>query len=153
MKRKITLLSVLAVSITSILLLSSYTGVEAQNQLRYLGGTGIVMLGENQNMSVTINGGSGNDAIAFRLRRTVYVKTNCTDGVCGYAVESQTTSGTMISAPNQSSKLDLMGNQIGTDRAVKIEILSSSPKAVVTMQLVDVLTGQVDAVLTALLLP
>jgi hypothetical protein len=153
MKRKITLLSALAVTIISGLLLASNTGVEAQNQLRYSGGTGLVMLGENQNMSLTINGGSGDDAIAYRLRRTVYVKTNCTDGVCRYVTESQTTTGTMLSAPNQSSKLDLMGNQIGTDRAVSIEVLSSSPNAVVTMQLIDVLTGQVDSVLIALLLP
>jgi len=153
MKRRITLSIALALSIVSILLMSSDSSVEAQNQVRYSAGTGIVHISENQNLSLTINAGSGNDAIAIRFRRTVYVKTNCTDGLCRYVTESQTTSGQMLSAPNQSSKLDLMGNQIGTDRAVKIEVLSSSPKAVVTMQLTDVLTGQVDSVLIALLLP
>ena len=153
MKRSLKLSIALTLSIVSVVLMSSDSSVEAQNQLRYRAGTGVVMLGENQNLSLTVNGASGNDAIALRFRRTVYVKTNCMDGVCRYVVESQTTSPQMLSAPNQSSKLDLMGNQIGTDRAVKIEVLSSSPKAVVTMQLTDALTGQVDSVLIALLLP
>src|SRR5688572_25354458 len=153
MKRKLKLSIALALSIVSVLLMSSDSSVEAQNQLRYRAGSGIISLGENQNLSLTINGGSGNDTIAIRFRRTVYVKTNCTDGVCRYVIESQTTSGQMLSAPNQSSKLDVMGNQIGTDRAVSIEVLSSSPKAVVTTQLTDALTGQVDSVLIALLLP
>ena len=153
MKRRIKLSIALVLSIISLLVMSSDSSVEAQNQLRYSAGTGFVTLGANQNLSLTINGASGNDAIAFRFRRTVYVKTNCLDGVCRYVTESQTTSGQMISAPNQSSKLDVIANQIGTDRAVKIEVLSSSPKAVVTMQLTDVLTGQVDSVLIALLLP
>jgi len=153
MKRRIKLSIALVLSIISLLVMSSDSSVEAQNQLRYSAGTGFVTLGANQNLSLTINGASGNDAIAFRFRRTVYVKTNCLDGVCRYVTESQTTSGQMLSAPNQSSKLDVIANQIGTDRAVKIEVLSSSPKAVVTMQLTDVLTGQVDSVLIALLLP
>ena len=153
MKRKITFSIALALSIISILLMTSYSSVEAQNQLRYSAGTGFVTLGENQNLSLTVNGASGNDAIAYRFRRTVYVKTNCIDGLCRYVTESQTTSGQMLSAPNQSSKLDLMGNQIGTDRAVKIEVLSSSPKPVVTMQLTDAVTGEVQSVLIALLLP
>ena len=153
MKRRVTISIAIAFSIISVLLMSSDSSVEAQNQLRYTAGTGIITLGENQNLSLTINGSSGNDAIAIRFRRTVYVKTNCTDGVCRYVIETQTTTGQMLSAPNQSSKLDLMGNQIGPDRAVSIEVLSSSPKAVATMQLTDALTGQVESVLIALLLP
>ena len=59
----------------------------------------------------------------------------------------------MISVPNQSSKLDVMGNQIGPDAAARVEVLSSSQNAQVTVQIVDALTGQVNSVLIALLLP
>ncbi len=113
----------------------------------------MITLGANQNLSLTINGGSGNDAIAVRFRRTRYMKTGCDSGVCRYVIESQTTSETMLSAPNQSSKLDVMGNQIGPDAAVSIEVLSSTRNARVTVQLTDALTGQVESVLIALLLP
>jgi hypothetical protein len=153
MKRKLKLSIALALSIVSILLMSSDSSVEAQNQLRYSARTGFITPSENQNAGIVIMGNSGNDAIAFRFRRTVYVKTNCANGVCRYVTESQTTSPQMLSAPNQSSKLDVMGNQIGMDRAVSVEVLSSSPNAVVTMQLTDAVTGQVDSVLIALLLP
>jgi len=153
MKRKIILSVALILSIISVLLMNSGSSVEAQNQTRYTAGTGIITLGANQNLSLTINGGAGDDAIAVRFRRTRYVKTACADGVCRYVIESQTTSETMISAPNQSSKLDVMGNQIGPDAAVSIEVLSSSRNARVTVQLTDALTGQVQSVLIALLLP
>lgn len=153
MKRKIILSTALILSLTILLLLtSSDSRVEAQNQTRYTAGTGIITLGANQNLSLTING-SGDEAIAVRFRRTRYVKTACADGVCRYVIESQTTSETMISAPNQSSKLDVMGNQIGPDAAVSIEVLSSRRNARVTVQLTDALTGQVQSVLIALLLP
>ena len=81
------------------------------------------------------------------------MKTGCNEaGVCRYVVESQVTSDA-ISAPNQSSKLDVMGNLIGADRAVSIEVISTSPNLKATVQLSDVATGHVDSVLIALLLP
>jgi hypothetical protein len=153
MKRKITLSIALALSIVLALMMNSDPSVEAQSQARYVASTGIIEPGENQILSLTINGGSGDNAIAIRFRQTRYLKTNCADGICRYVVESQTTSETMLSAPNQSSKLDVMGNQIGPDRAVSIEVLSSSKNATATVQISDAATGQVNSVLIALLLP
>ena len=165
MKRKITLSIALALSIISVLLMSSDSSVEAQQgqtmRGTYTYGTGVIALPPSQNLSLAVAGGDtngdgridNNDYIVVRFRQTRYVKTGCESGVCRYVVESQTTSPEMLSAPNQSSKLDVMGNQIGPDRAVSIEVLSSSKNAPVTMQLTDALTGQTQSVLVALMLP
>ena len=154
MKRKIILSVAFIMSVTVLLLLTGADSqVGAQNQSRYTAGTGMIKPGANQTLSLTIAGGSGDDAMTVRFRQTKYLKTGCADGVCRYVVESQTTTPAMLSAPNQSSKLDFMGNQLGPDEAVSIEVLSSSRNARVTVQLSDALTGQVDSVLIALLLP
>ena len=153
MKRKITLSIALALSVISVLIMSSDSTVEAQNSLRYSAGTGVVTLMPGENLSVVVVTGEEDNVFSFRFRRTRYVKTDCADGVCRYVVESQTTTPAMISAPNQSSKLDLMGNQIGTDAAGSIEVLSSSRNARVTIQISDAVTGQTKSVLIALLLP
>jgi hypothetical protein len=153
MKRRIILSIALTLSIISVLLMNSDSSVGAQNQTRYAAGTGIITPGANQNLSLTINGGSGDDAIAIRFRRTRYVKTDCAGGVCRYIVESQTTSDPMILMPDEAGRSIVIGNQIGPDAAVSIEVLSSSRNARATMQLTDALTGQVQSVLIALLLP
>lgn len=152
MKRRITLSIAFVLTIVLVLLTNADSSVEAQNQVRYTAGSGIVGLTPGENLSLTING-AGDDPIVVRFRRTRYVKTNCADGVCRYVVESQTTTPAMISAPNQSSKLDLMGSEIGPDAAGSIEVLSSSRNATVTVQLSDAVTGQTKSVLIALLIP
>lgn len=153
MKRKITLSIALILSIVSVLLTGSDSRVAAQNQTRYRAGTGVITPGANQTLSVVIVSGEEDNVFSFRFRQTRYLKTGCADGVCRYVIESQTTSPAMISAPNQSSKLDVIANQIGPDRAVSVEVLSSSRNARVNVQLSDTVTGQVDSVLIALLLP
>ena len=156
MKRKITLSIALVVGLT-VLLLSNYdSNVEAQIQMRPVADTGVITLGQDQMLrltAVSVDGELGGGLYGVRFRRTRYVKTDCTDGVCRYVVDSQTTSETMISAPNQSSKLDVMGNTIGPDAAVSIEVLSSSRNVRVTGQIIDTTTGQVDSILIALLIP
>jgi hypothetical protein len=153
MKRRIAMSIALALSTISVLLLTSPSSAQAQNNLRFSAGTGVVTLTPGENMSITIATGAGDDAIAFRFRRMRYVKTDCVEGVCRYVVESQTTTPVMLSAPNQSSKLDFMGSQMGTDGAGSIEVVSSSRNARVTMQITDALTGQTKSILIALLLP
>ena len=153
MKRRIILSIALALSVISVLIMSSDSSVEAQNPLRYSAGTGVITLAPGEKLSVVIVTGEEDNVFAFRFRRTRYEKTDCADGVCRYVVESQTTTPAMISAPNQSSKLDLLGNQIGTDGAGSIEVLSSTRNARVTVQISDAVTGQTKSVLIALLLP
>jgi hypothetical protein len=148
--KRITLSITLALGIISVLLMSSDSSVEAQHPLRYSASTGVVALAPNESLSLTITGDTPEDAFAVRFRRTRYVKTDCADGVCRYVVESQTTTPTMLSAPNQSSKLDLMG---GTDTAGSIEVWSSRPNARVTATISDAVTGETKSVLIALLLP
>ena len=153
MKRRITLSIALALSVMSVLIMSSDSSVEAENPLRYSAGTGLITLAPGEKLSLGTAGGLGVETLTFRYRRTRYVKTDCAEGVCRYVVESQTTTPIMLSAPNQSSKLDLLGSEIGTDAAVSIEVFTSSPNARVTVQISDAVTGQTKSVLIALLLP
>jgi hypothetical protein len=153
MKRRIILPVALTLSIISVLLMNSDSLVEAQSQTRYSAGTGVITLTSDENLSLTVNAGSGDDAIIVRFRRTRYSKTGCESGVCRYVVESQTTTAPMVLMPDEVGNLELMGNQIGTDRAASIEVLTSSKNARATVQLSDALAGQTKSVLVALLLP
>lgn len=161
MKRRIILSITLTLSIISVLLMNSDSSVEAQIQTRYSAGTGVIALTPDENLSLTvavgdINGDgsiSGNDAIVVRFRRTRYMKTGCESGVCRYVIESQTTTAPITLMPDEVGNLELMGNQIGTDRAGSIEVLTNSKNARATVQLSDALTGQTKSVLVALLLP
>ena len=152
MKRKIRLSIALVLTIGLVFLTNGDSPVEAQNQVRYTAGTGMVALTPGENLNLTING-TGDEPIIVRFRRTRYVRTNCDDGICRYVVASQTTTPAMLSAPNQSSKLDFMGSQLGPNEAGSIEVLSSSRNARVTAQLSDAVTGQTQSVLIALLIP
>ena len=152
MKRRLALMALALITILGLITILD-SPVKAQNGLRFSAGTGAVTLGPGERLSLTIAAGAGDDAFAIRFRRTRYTKTDCTDGVCRYVVESQTTTPTMIQAPNQSSKLDLMGSELATDGAGSIEVLSSNRNARVTMQITDAVTGQTKSVLIALLLP
>jgi hypothetical protein len=140
-------------TLVCVSLTRSDSTAEAQNPPRYSAGTGVVTLAPGETMSVTITTGEEDNTFAFRFRRTRYVKTDCAQGVCRYVVESQTTTPTMICAPNQSSKLDFMGSEMGTDGAGSIEVLSSSRNARVTILISDPYSGQTRSVLIALLLP
>lgn len=163
MKRIITLLLALALSIISVLLMSSDSPVEAQQGQTMKGTfrTGVIALTANENLSLTVAAGDtngdgridGTDAIAVRFRRTQYIKTNCADGVCRYVVESVTVSDPVIVMPNEAVRSELMGNQIGTDRTGTIEALTSSKNAQATVHLYDALTGQTKSVLVALFVP
>src|SRR5829696_3752326 len=137
MKRKIILSIALVLTIVLISLTSSDSRVEAEIQTRYSAGTGVIALTANQNLSLSVAVGdtngdasiSGNDAIVVRFRRTRYMKTGCDGGVCRYVIESQSTTAPIVVMPDEAGNLEVMGNQIGPDAAVSIEVLSSSRNA------------------------
>jgi hypothetical protein len=150
MKRRITLSIALVVGLIVLLLSSSDSRVEAQNQMRPVADSSVIKLGQGQLLRLTVvsvDGELGGGIYGVRFRQTRYVKTDCTDGVCRYVVDSQTTSPTMLSAPNQSSKLDVMGNTIGPDGAVRVEVLSSNRNVRVNAHIIDATTGQVDSLI------
>ncbi len=77
MKHKITLSIALVLSIMSVLLMSSDSSVEAQNQIRVVGDTGFIAAVLDQDLNsfrVTVNTGAGNDAVAVRFRRIDYTQ-------------------------------------------------------------------------------
>jgi hypothetical protein len=144
MKRKVTLSIAIALSIALLALIKADSTVNAEPPQRFSFDTGVVTLGPNQILRVTVAAGDLNgDGIHVRFRRTRYIEQ---DNI--YRIESQTTSAPLTLASNEAAVLD------ASDLAVwRAGVLTDSKDARVTVQIIDSATGQVNSVLTALLLP
>ena len=137
MKRKITLSIALVLSLTIILLTSSDSRVEAQNQIKVVADTGVVTLGPNQKLRVSImfDGFEGGERIAFRS--IVYAPGVCSGGICKSAVASQTTSAVITLQPGEAALFDMI------DPQGQVKVLSNSQKARVNILIIDSVTGEI----------
>jgi hypothetical protein len=145
MKRKITLSIALALSIVLISLMSSDSTTHAQNQLRYSADTGVVTLGVNQEMRLSILSGTptANGTFNFRLRRMGYTQESCAGGVCKLAVASQTTSDVITLLPNEA----LWGQLPPSEDfdGVRAVVLSDSRDVKVNAVIINTATGEIVA--------
>ena len=82
MKRRITLSIALVMSITLLSLMSSNSTAQAQQRMRFRADTGIVALGPNQVLRVTVTAVDGADFLTVRFRRMQYAQGPCNGGVC-----------------------------------------------------------------------
>ena len=143
MKRKITISIALVLSITVLLLTSSDSPVEAQNQVRTVADTGFVKLGPNQKLRVSIMfDGFESGGVAFR--RLVYAPGGCVDGVCKSVVASQTTTSPIALAAGESAFFDIPAEIDG----VRAVVLTNNRKARVNASIIDAVTGEVDSFIT-----
>jgi hypothetical protein len=85
MKRRLTLSTALALSVLSLALVSSDSTAQAQQQVRFRADTGIVTLGPNQVLRVTVTAVDGSDFLLVRFRRTQYAQGACNNGACKLA--------------------------------------------------------------------
>jgi hypothetical protein len=141
MKRKLTLSFALVLSITILLLTSSDSRVEAQNQIRIVADTGVMKPGPNQALRLTVNAGAGSDTVTVRFRRQQYIQTACSGGVCKYSVSSQTTSDPITLSPGEATawyELDLTG-------FYRAMVLSNSRDVIVNAQIVNTSTGEITS--------
>ena len=155
MKRRITLSLALSLSVVLVSLMSSDSTAKAQQGGRRVSfDTGIVTLGPNQVLRVTVAAGDGDsdgaDYLAVRFRRLGYIEQGNV-----YKVTSQATTDPIRLRSGEAASIDIgldefnavrgviNGNLIGTDAA----------GARATVQIIDVNTRQVDSVLEALLIP
>ena len=83
MKRRIALSIALAVSVLSLALVRSDSTGRAQQRQRCTEDTGVITLGPNQALRLTLFGDSDGDrAISVRFRRIEYAQGACNGGVC-----------------------------------------------------------------------
>jgi hypothetical protein len=146
MKRKIILSIALILSVILVSMISSDSTALAQQPQRFTADTGMVTLGPNQVLRVTVATGdiNGEDSVNVRLRWIEYTQGVCNSGgVCKHAIESQNTSAPITLAPGEVVSFDHIGN-FNFLRAV---VLGNRRKLRVNMIVFDTSTQRVVAML------
>lgn len=141
MKRKITLSIALLIALSAVALTDSDATVEAQNQLRYVADTGVVTLGPNQKLRVSLGDVNG-DGAAFRARRIGYQSAGCANGVCRLAADPQDPTGTVYLTAGEAATVDFIGTDLSGTR---ITITSNDRNLKVNAMIIDTATGYVSS--------
>ena len=142
MKRRITLSIALALSVVLVSLMSSASTAKAQPPQRFVADTGVVTLGPNQKLRLSVGGQSGNNTITVRFRRLGYSQM-CQGPICKLTVASQTTSDPITLAPNEAGFFDIF-TEISLD-SVRGIVVSNSRNVRVNAMIIDTTTGEVVA--------
>jgi hypothetical protein len=137
MKRRMTLSIALVVCLTILSLMIPVSMTKAQNQIRFVADTGVVTLGPNQVLRITVNAGSGDDAVTIRFRQITYQPVAMQQGITSLAVASQTTTAPLMLAAGEAASLELVATTYG--RGV---ILSNSRNVRATLQIINTPTGE-----------
>ena len=146
MRRQMTPTLVLALSLLISLISFPSTAEAQQGGKRFAAETGVVTLGPNQvlRMSVTGDGKLLGNLLTVRFRRIEYRRDACnTDGVCKLAVASQTTSDPITLMPGEAAVSNLSVTTSDIDAQVRGVVLSNSPNVRVTAQVINTFTGEV----------
>lgn len=148
MKRIIKLSMLIALGVFLALMSSDSTASAARSR-RYLADTGLVTLGPNQVLRVTVAPAAGDDGaiptetISLNFDRYVYSRGACTGPVCKYLVAAQSTMPVTL-APGETVSIDSGSLNDGRYRLTVIcNQVSQSQKVHVNAQIIDTLTGAV----------
>jgi hypothetical protein len=139
LKRKITL--------SLVLVLLSLSGLAPaargrQQRTKAAFDTGVVSLGPNQILRLTVNGQGGNDAVTVGFRRMSYAQGTCSGGVCRLSLHDEEQSPVLTLSPGEAASFDIPGTAFG----VRGVVLSGSQNVRVTAQIIDTATGDVIAI-------
>jgi hypothetical protein len=139
MCRRIALTIALAVSVLSLALMSSDSTARAEKQNKATWDTGVVTLGQNQMLRISIVFDDGTGPHIFRFRRIEYTQGTCDGGVCAHQVASETTSAPVTLAAGEAASVNILGTTYGGNgRGI---ISSSSQDVRVTALIIDTTTG------------
>ena len=143
MKRRITLSIALVLSIVLVSLTSSDSTVKSQNQIRFVADTGLITLGPNQILRLTVNTRDGNDTINVRFRRQEYIDTSTTAGIRKLAISSQESSDLIPLMPGEATTLDFRRCISPICGGVRGMVLSNNRGVQVNTMIIDSATGEV----------
>ena len=148
MKRKISLSVALVLTMAFGLQLSSDATVQAQPAQKFRFETGVVKLGPNQILRITVDWGDGT-AGSVRFGQTAYTQDGCNgDGVCKLT-GTNTFTGPITLMPGEAASYDILAAST-YGRGI---VLTNNRNAHVNASIIDATTERVDAVLIALLIP
>jgi hypothetical protein len=112
-----------------------------------VGDSGIVTLGPNQRLRITVVGTGGATDATVRFRQTTYSDGVCDAGVCTHAVVSQTTSAPTVLSQGEGASIEVDDTAFG----VRVQVLSSTARVRVlaevhdgtsnTLQIIAILIG------------
>ncbi len=139
MKRKITLSTALFVSAVLILLAGFSSTIKAQQQNKiFVADSGVVTLGQNQKLRVIVTTASDNQTIPIKFRRCTFTQQN---GI--FTVNSSQISPVMMLASNEARFFDIFPETLTP--AVRARVGSRRSDFVVTFQIIDVTTGEIQS--------
>ncbi len=117
MKFRKTLSIAIVLSIVLVSLMSSDSTAKAQNRIKAVADTGMVTLGPNQVLRlsvVSVDGELGGGIYGIRFRQVSYTQGICNgDGVCKQSVASQSTSDPMTLMPGEAATFDIPNTAFG----------------------------------------
>lgn len=143
MKRKIALSIMFILSVGFASLTVSDAPAEAQGNRRLTSDTGVITLGPNQILRVTVNLISGNNNAGVQFRRIGYGQQSCSGGVCQHVITSPGLGGgPHIVAPNEAVWLDI--DRTPGESAVRALVISNRPVQV-NAQIINTISGEVSA--------
>ena len=138
MKQTIILVVALTLTVVLLALTGSDSSVKAQqNRIRVIADTGVVTLGANQKLrlSIVFDDTDGAETVAFR--RIAYTPTGCSGGVCKSSISAQSQTAPVILGQGESALFDLI------DPQGQVKVLSNSRNARVTISIIDSVTGEI----------
>ena len=138
MNRRITLTMALALGVGLLALATSDSPVKAQ-ALKLRSDTGVITLGPNQMLRITV--ASRLDTVKIRFRRIEYAPGSCDAGVCKQIVSSQTQSAPITLAPGEGASMDFPTSA----SMVRGTVSSDNPEVRVTAMIINTLTGEIVA--------
>ena len=114
MKRKITLSLALTLSVLALLLASSDSTAQPKPGIRRVADTGIVTLGPNQVLRVTVTAAvDGADFLTVRFRRMQYAPGACNGGVCQLGSVTDLILDPVTLMPGEAVSIDIPNTAFG----------------------------------------
>ena len=151
-KRRITVSISLALSLL-LTLLSLPSTAQGQPRRRPVADTGIITLGQNQVLRITVRVSDTNaEDTTVRFRRQGFNAVFADGSVRKYIVASQDTSAPITLMPGEGASIDIPRSFLGEDYlSVRGVVLSSSPNVQVNALIVDTTTGNATAIIAILI--
>lgn len=147
MKRILTIS--IALSVVLFALMSSDSTASAARPRIFVADTGLVTLGPNQLLRITVAPAAGGDSIptesiSFNFTKIRYSQRTCDGGVCKHFVTSQTSPDPITLAPGEAASMDVLGTTNSSGDGVVL-LFSSLPGGAATPQvnalIIDTNTG------------
>lgn len=143
MKRRITLSIALVLSIVLVSLMSSDSTANAARPQRFVADTGMIPLGPNQLLRVTVvpvADGPIHSVIFTFTTNHFGPQGTCNGGVCKHFISSQTTSDPITLAPGEAASVDIASGQTAQ---VRLHFGSVLPNVQMNALIIDTTTGAV----------